>query len=156
MNSGQAQSNPLRDGIVTRTVPQPCTVVIFGATGDLTHRKLIPALYNLAADGDLPPELAVVGFARRPKTDEEFRNGARGGREEIFPPDGARRFVEGFREFASSIIRANSTMPMVTSDWRNGLQKIEQERETGGNRLFYLAVAPDQFETILKNLAAAD
>src|SRR5947208_4857293 len=68
-----AQPNPLREGLASRAMPQPCTVVIFGATGDLTHRKLIPALYNIAADGELPPHLAVVGFARRPKTDDEFR-----------------------------------------------------------------------------------
>ena len=54
-------------------MPQPCAVVIFGATGDLTHRKLVPALYNLAADGALPPAVSVVGFARRDKTDEIFR-----------------------------------------------------------------------------------
>jgi glucose-6-phosphate 1-dehydrogenase len=48
-------------------------VVIFGATGDLTHRKLIPALYNIAACGDLPPQFKVVGFARRDKSDEVFR-----------------------------------------------------------------------------------
>src|SRR5213079_657632 len=69
----QPEPNPLREGLSTRAVPQPCVIVIFGATGDLTHRKLIPALYNLAADGELPPAVAVVGFARRPKTDEEFR-----------------------------------------------------------------------------------
>jgi glucose-6-phosphate 1-dehydrogenase len=67
------QANPLREGLSTRAVPQPCSVVIFGATGDLTHRKLVPALYNLAADGELPPAVSVTGFARRPKTDEEFR-----------------------------------------------------------------------------------
>src|ERR1044072_3595516 len=67
------QTNPLREGLATRMVPQACTIVIFGATGDLTMRKLIPALYNIAADGELPPQVAVVGFARRPKTDEEFR-----------------------------------------------------------------------------------
>ena len=65
--------NPLREGLASRAMPDPCSVVIFGATGDLTHRKLIPALYNLAADGDLPPGLSVVGFARRDKTDEVFR-----------------------------------------------------------------------------------
>src|SRR5947207_15105321 len=69
----QALTNPLREGLTTRAVPQPCTVVIFGASGDLTYRKLIPALYNLAADGDLPSALTVVGFARREKTDEQFR-----------------------------------------------------------------------------------
>ena len=65
--------NPLRDGLTARPQPKPCTVVIFGATGDLTMRKLLPALYNLAADGDLPPSTAIVGFARREKTDEVFR-----------------------------------------------------------------------------------
>ena len=60
--------NPLREGLSSRAMPQPCAVVIFGATGDLTHRKLVPALYNLAADGALPPAVSVVGFARRDKT----------------------------------------------------------------------------------------
>src|SRR4029077_17618851 len=69
------QTNPLREGLATRAVPQPCSVVIFGATGDLTMRKLIPALYNIAADGELPPAVAVVGFRRRPKTDDGFRKG---------------------------------------------------------------------------------
>src|SRR6478672_2453749 len=73
MTNGTDQPNPLREGISTRAVPQPCAIVIFGATGDLTHRKLIPAVYNLAADGELPPAVTVVGFARRPKTDEQFR-----------------------------------------------------------------------------------
>ena len=67
------QPNPFREGLSTKAVPQPCAVVIFGATGDLTHRKLVPALYNIAADGELPPAVAVVGFARRPKSDDEFR-----------------------------------------------------------------------------------
>src|SRR3981081_2490948 len=69
----QEQTNPLREGLSTRAVPQPCCIVIFGATGDLTHRKLVPAFYNLAADGDLPPAVAVIGFARREKTDDDFR-----------------------------------------------------------------------------------
>src|SRR5437868_7698481 len=71
--AAEQQTNPLREGLSTRAVPQPCSVVIFGATGDLTHRKLVPALYNLSADGELPPAVTVVGFARRPKTDDEFR-----------------------------------------------------------------------------------
>src|SRR5213594_690891 len=69
----QPELNPLRQGISARAVPQPCTIVIFGATGDLAHRKLIPALYNLAADGDLPPAVTIVGFARREKSDDQFR-----------------------------------------------------------------------------------
>src|ERR1700741_2288935 len=72
-SADQQELNPLREGLSTRAAPQPCAIVIFGATGDLTMRKLIPALYNLAADGELPPQVAIVGFARRPKTDDEFR-----------------------------------------------------------------------------------
>src|SRR5499427_5531021 len=72
-SADQQQINPLREGLSTRAVPQPCSIVIFGATGDLTHRKLLPALYNLAADGELPPAVTVIGFARRPKTDDGFR-----------------------------------------------------------------------------------
>jgi glucose-6-phosphate 1-dehydrogenase len=62
-------SNPFREDLVSRTRPEACTVVIFGATGDLTHRKLVPALYNLALDGELPPGVKIIGFARREKSD---------------------------------------------------------------------------------------
>src|SRR5437762_9829753 len=73
MTKGSEQMNPLREGLSTRAVPQPCAIVIFGATGDLTHRKLTPALYNLAAAGELPPAVTVVGFARGPKSADEVR-----------------------------------------------------------------------------------
>src|SRR5690606_16776451 len=62
-------TNPFREDLVSRSRPEPCTVVIFGATGDLTHRKLVPALYNLAVDGELPPGVKIIGFARREKSD---------------------------------------------------------------------------------------
>ncbi len=64
--------NPLYEENQSRFT-EPCIVVIFGATGDLTSRKLVPALYNLLKEGQLPSQFACVGFARRPKTDEEFR-----------------------------------------------------------------------------------
>src|SRR5438105_6118133 len=54
--------------------PEPCALVLFGATGDLTRRKLIPALYSLYLQNLLPDKFALIAFARRPKTDEEFRN----------------------------------------------------------------------------------
>ena len=56
------QGNPLREGISTRAVPQACSLVIFGATGDLTHRKLVPAVYNVAAGGELPPAVTTRGM----------------------------------------------------------------------------------------------
>ena len=157
MNEGSARSipsNPLREGIVTRSAPDPCTVVIFGATGDLTHRKLIPALYNIAADGELPPQVAVVGTARREKTDEGFRT----------------ELGEAVRKFSRQTVRDDlwdgfaQSLYYQTTDFgdpegfqrlRTRLEEIDQERGTGGNRLFYLAVAPSQFEPILKNLKAA-
>src|ERR1700722_17591248 len=65
--------NPLEEDSSNQKKLEPCILVIFGATGDLTGRKLLPALYNLARDGQLPAHFACVGFARRGKTNEEFR-----------------------------------------------------------------------------------
>ena len=74
-STAHSMSNPFREDLVARSLAEPCTVVIFGATGDLTHRKLIPALYNLAVDGDLPTGVKIIGFARREKSDAEFHAG---------------------------------------------------------------------------------
>ncbi len=66
-------ANPLREGLRLERTPEPCVVVIFGATGDLTRRKLVPALYSLSHQRLLPPQFALVGFARRDWSDEVFR-----------------------------------------------------------------------------------
>src|SRR5437870_5101635 len=149
----QSQVNPLREGLSTRAVPQPCSVVIFGATGDLTHRKLLPALYNLAADGELPPAVAVIGFARRPKTDDEFRKEME---------EATRKFSrqnvrdEIWNTFAQSLFYHQSEFADEAGykSLAERLAQIDAERNTRGNRLFYLAVAPDQFDPILKHLKA--
>ncbi|MDB6148498.1 MAG: zwf [Spartobacteria bacterium] len=152
--SEPSQVNPLREGLSTRAVPQPCSIVIFGATGDLTHRKLIPALYNLAADGELPPAVAVVAVARRDKSDDDFR----------------KELEEAVRKFSRQSVRDDiwKTFAQSISYHRTEfhdkqgfeslaqrLTRLDQERGTRGNRLFYLAVAPDQFEPILINLKDA-
>jgi glucose-6-phosphate 1-dehydrogenase len=150
----QPELNPLREGISARAVPQPCTIVIFGATGDLTNRKLIPALYNLAADGDLPPAVAIVGFARREKNDEQFRAELE---------EASRKFSrqavrdEIWKTFAQSIFYHQSEFGDEAGYEAlvKRLEKIDKERGTRGNRLFYFATAPDQFEPILKHLKAA-
>ncbi|MEP7071274.1 MAG: glucose-6-phosphate dehydrogenase [Verrucomicrobiota bacterium] len=146
--------NPLREGLSNRAVPQPCSVVIFGATGDLTHRKLIPALYNLTADGELPPAVNVIGFARRPNTDDAFRAemaeatkkySRQKVRDEIWNTFGQALFYhqgdfddeKGYESLAKR------------------LDEIDRDGGTRGNRLFYFAAAPEQFEPILKNLKAA-
>jgi len=149
--SDSKQVNPLREGLLGRAMPDPCSVVIFGATGDLTHRKLIPALYNLAADGALPPALAVVGFARRDKDDETFRKeleaaAAKHSRQKLNPAL--------WNSFKDSVFyhRSPFDAPDGYRALAEKLEALDASHGTRGNRLFYLAAAPDQFETILKNL----
>src|SRR5688572_32287828 len=67
------EENPLLEGLRKRRTAEPCALTIFGASGDLTQRKLIPALYSLACRNLLPPNFGVVGVARTPMTDDEFR-----------------------------------------------------------------------------------
>jgi len=143
--------NPLREGLSSRAMPEPCAVIIFGATGDLTHRKLVPALYNLAGDGALPPAVSVVGFARRDKTDEVFR-------QEL--EEAARKYSrqkisdELWTAFASSIFYHRSAFDNLAGyqALAKRLDELDAQRGTRGNRLFYLAAGPDQFAVILENL----
>ena len=135
-------------------MPQPCNVVIFGASGDLTFRKLIPALYNLAADGDLPASTNIVGFARREKTDESWRTElkettAKCSRSGLSP--------EIWSSFAPRIFYQQSTFE--NADGYRALAKrladLDAQSGTHGNRLFYLSVSPTDYEGILMQLAAA-
>jgi len=144
-------TNPLREGLTNRALPEPCSLVIFGATGDLTHRKLVPALYNLAADGALPPAISVVGFARRDKSDEEFRR-------ELAEAAGkfSRQAINDgiWKSFASAISYHRSAFDDLSGyeSLAGRLAALDAARGTCGNRLFYLAAAPDQFPVILENL----
>ena len=145
-------ANPLRDGLTNRPQPKACSLVIFGATGDLTHRKLIPALYNLAADGDLPPGIAIIGFARRDKTDEIFRQEME---------EATRKFSrqpvkdELWNAFAQSLFYHRSEFDNDDGykSLAERLDKLDAERATGGRRMFYLAAGPEQFEPIISRLA---
>lgn len=135
-------------------MPEPCTIVIFGATGDLTHRKLVPALYNLAANGSLPPSVSVVGFARRDKTDEIFRQeleeaAQKFSRQKLKP--------ELWENFASSVFYHRSEFDKAEGyeALAKRLDELDAQRGTRGNRLFYLSVAPDQFSIILDHLRAS-
>src|SRR5881398_2426794 len=154
MTKGTEQPNPLREGLSTRAVPQPCIIVIFGATVDLTHRKLIPALYNLAADGELPPAAVIIGFVRRPKSDDDFRKEME---------EAVRKFSrqavrdEIWKTFSQSLFYHQSEFGDEAGYKRlsERLSEIDKNHGTRGNRLFYLAAGPDQFEPILKNLKTA-
>jgi glucose-6-phosphate 1-dehydrogenase len=148
-------TNPLREGLRLERIPDPCVMVIFGASGDLTHRKLVPALYNLAYDGLLPPGFSIVGFARRPMSDDEFRADLRASverfsRRKPIDEDVWVSFAQGIRYFAADFAN-RSAFPKLG----DLLATLDRERGTGGNRIFYLAVPPDSYELIVEQLAEA-
>ena len=139
---------------MARRSPEPCAVVIFGATGDLTKRKLIPALYNLAHEGQLPAGFAVVGFARRPKSHEEFRTEMRAAVEQFsrfgpVNPGACDAFAQGLFYH-----QADFATPAGFGALRQRLQQLDRERGTAGRRLFYLAAAPTEFAPIIGHLGA--
>jgi glucose-6-phosphate 1-dehydrogenase len=131
-------------------MPDPCAVVIFGATGDLTHRKLMPALYTLARLGMIRPTLAVVGVARRPKTDEAFRNEMA----EAVLGSSPVRDLSLWQAFAQGLyyVQAEFHDPQGYERLRETLDRVDRERGTGGNRLYYLATAPEYYVEIVQNL----
>jgi len=148
MDIAALASNPLRQGLrATRTV-QPCTLVIFGATGDLTHRKLLPALYNLAIEQPLPPQFTVVGVARRPFTDEQFRQQAL----DSINTFSRRRPVNQsvWETFSKGLFYLQSQFDDAVGYERLGqlLDRLDQERGTQGNRIFYLATPPSFYGDI--------
>ncbi len=146
-------SNPFREDLVARIRPEPCTVIIFGASGDLTARKLIPALYNLAAQGDLPPTLKVVGFARREKSHESFRaeleemnkKCSRTGHDERVWST----FSQGIHYHQSEFTDPDGYTRLAAR-----LDELDAAG-AGGNRLFYLSTAPEYFPVVLQHLKAA-
>lgn len=149
------ESNPfLEEDQQVRYRPESCTLVIFGATGDLTHRKLIPALYNLAAVGNLPPGLKVIGFARREKTDGEFRAGLEKVIREISP---ATFNDQLWRSFSENVFYHQSEFldPEGYQGLKTRLEEIEAPGGGSGNRLFYVASAPEFFDDILLHLRDA-
>ena len=136
------------------TLPAPCTLVIFGASGDLSRRKLLPGLYNLAVDGVLPERFAVIGWGRTPMDDAAFRDLARRGVEEF-----SRRPVqaEAWEPFAQSLHFASgsteTTPPLAHLVAK--LEEVEREHNLPGNRIFYLAVPPSLINPAVQQLQAA-
>jgi len=148
-----AMSNPFREDLVSRSRAEACTVVIFGATGDLTHRKLVPALYNLAVDGELPHGVKIIGFARREKSDFVFREGLEELNKEVSRNG---HDPELWSEYQESIQYHQSEFTDLDGYRRlsDRLDAIDRERGGAGNRLFYVASAPEFFDVILENLKA--
>ena len=129
------------------------TVVIFGATGDLTRRKLLPALFQLWCKGRLPHSFRIVGFARREFSDDKFRDLMRDGVGEF--GDLAVRTDE-WADFARNVfyVRGELDNPDAYIALKTRLESLEGGN-SGANRLFYLSVAPSFFGPTIDNLGAS-
>jgi glucose-6-phosphate 1-dehydrogenase len=147
-----------RDGEVALQTPQrpapPCTTVIFGASGDLTHRKLIPALFDVFRAGLLNKHFAVLGFSRSSLTDEEFRRTAREG---IAQYTNDTVDEAAWREFSAGLNYMSGQFddPSSYAELRERLSQLDIERQCGGSRLFYLATPPELFQVITRRLGEA-
>ena len=149
-----ADVNPLRQGTRLERVPDPCLVVIFGATGDLSHRKILPAFYNLRRAGLLPAETSIVGYSRRPYSDTDFAAEMRQAVTEH-----SRNRVESalWEDFADTIHYQQGDFkdPAAYTRLAERLDQIDSAMGCRGNRLFYLATPPSAYEDIVANLGAA-
>ena len=149
------RDNPLRRDLPPSMVPQPCCVVLFGATGDLAQRKLVPALYGLAVEGFLPAGFTIVGAARREVSDDQFREQMRSAVNEHgrFKPV----LPESWDDFAKSLFYQRVRFDDA-SDYQalaRRLKTLAAERMTGGNCLYYLATAPEYFAPVAEHLHGA-
>ena len=138
----------------TARISDPCTIVIFGATGDLTRRKLVPALYNLRREGLLHANTTILGFARRDWSDEYFRTllfdeGSKHSRASLDGGDWP-GFISRVSYIRSTFEDAEGYTALAER-----LDAIDAEQGTSGNRLFYLATPPESYEDIINNLGAA-
>ena len=146
--------NPLRAGLQQDRVPEPQILVIFGASGDLTQRKLVPALYQMKLERRLPPEITIVGVARRDWSDDFFRSHMREGVEQF---GGGLGKPELWDDFARGLYYCAGDMdkPESYEKLKELLSKLDAERGTRGNRVFYLAVAPRFFPEAILQLGNA-
>lgn len=146
--------NPLRVGLRKERVPEPQILVIFGASGDLTQRKLVPAIYQMKRDRRLPPETTVVGVARRPWSHDYFREQMREGIEEFGGGIGSE---ELWQDFAQGLYYCPGDIdnPESYEKLKAFLAEIDEERRTRGNHIFYLSVSPNFFPEAIRQLGAA-
>jgi glucose-6-phosphate 1-dehydrogenase len=144
--------NPLREGLAEERIPEPALMVIFGASGDLTHRKLLPALYSLTRDRLLPARFAIVGFARKPMTDDAFRDQMRAACDEF----ARRRPVDAalWSAFAGHIFyqQGDYDDPASYAGLKARIEEIEASLGLPGNRVFYLATPSWSFAPAIRGL----
>lgn len=152
-SAGQRWTNPLRDPR-DRRVPRiagPCGMVIFGVTGDLSRKKLIPAIYDLAHRGLLPPGFSLIGYGRRPWSHAEFVEFAQTCAQErsrtTFRQDVWDRLAEGMR-FVTGEFDDDAGFDALAQE----LARLDERGDTGGNYAFYLSIPPDDFPTVCRQL----
>ena len=146
------QTNPLRVGLRQERVISPQCLVIFGASGDLTHRKLIPALFELFRQRRLPTEFSVLGCARRPWSDDDFRN-----RMAEAMADEMKQHQTAWQQFAACLFYEPVDLQQDEDVVRLGtrLEALDRQRATRGNRTFYLSVSPAFYGSGCRALANA-
>ena len=149
---GEGDMNPLREGLRLDRVPDPCAFVLFGATGDLAHRKVMPAIYQLWRTNLLPAEFSLVAVARRPYTDETFAAEVRTSLEKYSR-------VQPLDEDSWAQLAKRITYQQLNFDEDAGfdqlsarLDVLDGERATAGNRVYYLATQPSQVTEIIRQL----
>ena len=143
------QENPLLEGLALRRTPDPCAMVIFGASGDLAHRKIFPALYSLLYRRLLPEHFGVIGVARTEGDDDQFREDMKEavkkyGRDE-FRDDVWEKLAEGMRWVTADFADEGGEDRIIEA-----LNELDETRGTRGNRVYYLAVPPSAFEMIVE------
>lgn len=146
--------NPLRVGLQQDRIPEPQILTIFGASGDLTHRKLIPAIYQMKLERKLPPELTIVGVARRDWSHDYFREHSRQGIEDF---GGGIVSEEIWNDFAKGLFYCSGDIdsPASYHKLKAFLGELDEQRGTRGNRVFYLSVAPRFFAEATQQLGGA-
>ena len=148
----KAEENPLREGLRLERVPDPSVLVLFGATGDLAHRKVVPALYHLWRTNLLPHEFVLLATGRREYDDDTLRAEYRASLEmysRVLPLDDA-----AWRSFASRIRyrRCDFNDPAGFDRLVVTLEEIDREQNSRGNHLYYLATQPSAFAEIVSQL----
>ena len=146
------EQNPLAEGLQLRRRPDSCILVIFGASGDLTAKKLMPALYALAVRGLLPEHFGIVGAARSEESDDQFRErmkqAVKDHARDPFEDEAWEKLAGGMRyttlDFADD---------KGEDDLRDVLTKLDEERGTQGNRVYYFAVPPAAIGTLIEEIA---
>src|SRR5437588_7712206 len=155
MEAATVVENPMRAGMRLERTAEPCTVVIFGASGDLAKRKLIPALRRVVQERLLPAECAISGLGRTPMSDEEFREKMK---ESVVEFSEAKSVDEEvWHSFAQGIrfLPSNIDKPECYTELAKMLEEVDRERGTQGNHLFYLSVAPEFYAEAVKQLGEA-